>query len=60
MNTLPKKRPSRVVIEPVSPVVDGGRFPAKAALGETVRVAADVFADGHEPALKVDFLYRGL
>ena len=48
MNTLPKKRPSRVVIEPVSPVVDGGRFPAKAALGETVRVAADVFADGHD------------
>jgi starch synthase (maltosyl-transferring) len=37
-----------VVIEPVSPVVDGGRFAAKAALGESVVVRADVFADGHD------------
>ncbi len=48
MTRLPTSRPSRVVIEPVSPVVDGGRFPAKAALGETVTVVADVFAEGHD------------
>jgi starch synthase (maltosyl-transferring) len=48
MTKLPANRPSRVVIEPVSPVVDGGRFPAKAALGETVTVVADVFGDGHD------------
>ena len=38
----------RVVIEAVSPEIDAGRFPAKRALGERVRVEADVFADGHE------------
>ncbi|MCB0968011.1 MAG: alpha-1,4-glucan--maltose-1-phosphate maltosyltransferase [Ilumatobacter sp.] len=45
---MPKRRPSRVVVEPVAPVVDGGRFPAKAALGEPVFVAADVFGEGHD------------
>src|ERR1700686_5385521 len=38
----------RVVIEAVTPEIDAGRFPAKRALGERVRVEADVFADGHE------------
>ena len=48
MSKLPTKRPSRVVIEPVSPVIDGGLFAAKAALGEPVTVIADVFGDGHD------------
>ena len=38
----------RVVIEAVMPEIDAGRFPAKRALGETVTVEADVFADGHD------------
>jgi starch synthase (maltosyl-transferring) len=38
----------RVVIEGVSPEIDGGRFPAKRAVGETVTVEGDVFADGHD------------
>ena len=38
----------RVVIESVSPQVDGGRFPAKSTLGDPVIVTADVFADGHD------------
>ena len=38
----------RVVIESVSPEIDGGRFPAKRTTGETVTVEADVFADGHD------------
>jgi len=45
---LPAARPSRVVVEPVRPVVDGGRFAAKATVDEPVVVEADVFADGHD------------
>ncbi len=36
----------RVVIEGVSPAVDGGSFPAKRVVGDTVVVEADIFADG--------------
>ncbi len=32
----------------MAPIVDGGRFPAKASLGESVTVVADVFGDGHD------------
>ncbi|MFP3882981.1 MAG: alpha-1,4-glucan--maltose-1-phosphate maltosyltransferase [Actinomycetota bacterium] len=38
----------RVVIESVSPEVDGGSFPAKSTIGDPVTVEADVFADGHD------------
>jgi starch synthase (maltosyl-transferring) len=38
----------RVVIEGISPEVDGGRFPAKRTVGDEVRVEADVFTDGHD------------
>jgi starch synthase (maltosyl-transferring) len=38
----------RVVIENVSPEVDCGRFPAKAAVGDCFTVEADVFVDGHD------------
>jgi starch synthase (maltosyl-transferring) len=40
--------PSRVVIEGVTPQIDGGRFPAKRVVGERVTVGADVFAEGHD------------
>lgn len=40
---------SRVVIENVWPLVDGGRFPIKRVVGDEVRVEADLFADGHDP-----------
>jgi len=43
----------RVVIESVSPEVDGGRFPAKTPLGDAVLVEADVFADGHDAVRSV-------
>src|SRR5947209_8865310 len=39
---------TRVVIESPNPSVDGGRFPAKCSVGETVRVEVDAFADGHD------------
>jgi starch synthase (maltosyl-transferring) len=38
----------RVVIEAVAPEVDGGRFPLKRVVGDTVVVRADVFAEGHD------------
>jgi starch synthase (maltosyl-transferring) len=47
----------RVVVERVTPEIDGGRFPIKRACGETVVVEADVFADGHD-ALSVLLSYR--
>src|SRR5262245_34797970 len=39
---------NRVAIEHVRPEVDGGRFPIKRTVGETVTVRATVFADGHD------------
>jgi starch synthase (maltosyl-transferring) len=38
----------RVVIESIEPAVDGGRFPIKRIVGDTVVVEADCFADGHD------------
>jgi len=40
--------PQRVVIRGVSPELECGRFPIKRVIGESVRVEADVFADGHD------------
>jgi starch synthase (maltosyl-transferring) len=47
----------RVIIEGVTPEVDGGRFPAKRVRGEQVIVEADVFGDGHD-LLDCVLLYR--
>jgi starch synthase (maltosyl-transferring) len=38
----------RAVIEQVQPAIDGGRFPIKRVVGESVVVEGDVFADGHD------------
>ncbi|MFB9948377.1 maltotransferase domain-containing protein [Rhizobium puerariae] len=40
---------SRLAIEKVAPAVDDGRFVVKRVVGETVKVEADIFADGHDP-----------
>ncbi len=37
-----------VVVEDLRPLVDGGRFHAKAIVGDRVVVSADVFAHGHD------------
>ena len=39
---------SRVVIESVSPEIDGGRYAVKRVLGDEFEVAADIFRDGHD------------
>ncbi|HEY5226688.1 MAG TPA: maltotransferase domain-containing protein, partial [Methylovirgula sp.] len=38
---------SRIAIENITPIVDDGRFAVKRLSGETISVAADIFADGH-------------
>src|SRR5256885_3645249 len=57
MHELPAHVPPRVVIEGVEPEIDGGRFPAKRAVGEELEVRADIFADGHD-ALAAVLRYR--
>jgi starch synthase (maltosyl-transferring) len=47
----------RVVIEGVSPEIDGGRFPIKRVPGEEVVIEADIFADGHD-AVSAVLLFR--
>jgi len=47
----------RVVIEGVTPEIDGGRFPIKRTVGESVTVRADIFTDGHDVVSGV-MMYR--
>ncbi len=42
------ERLGSVVIEGVSPKVDGGRYPAKRIAGERVRIEADIYKEGHD------------
>jgi starch synthase (maltosyl-transferring) len=44
----PTPAPGRVVVDVRRPVVECGRYAAKATVGELVLVDADVFADGHD------------
>ncbi len=48
----------RLVIERVTPELELGRHPVKRVLGETVRVEADIYKDGHD---EIDgrLLFRG-
>lgn len=45
---LPDDGRRRAIIEAITPQVDGGRFPVKRIVGDTVEVEADAFADGHD------------
>src|SRR5690349_3409601 len=38
----------RVVMLALRPEVDGGRYPVKRIVGETLEVEADLLADGHD------------
>ncbi|HYJ13105.1 MAG TPA: maltotransferase domain-containing protein, partial [Thermomicrobiales bacterium] len=54
MNTqveLTSEAPSSILIEEVSPIVDGGRYPIKREVGDRVDVQADIFREGHEHLL---------
>ena len=48
----------RVVIENVKPQINCGQFPIKRAIGEKVKVQADIFSDGHDEVL-AQILYKG-
>src|SRR5262249_4205847 len=50
---LPDRLSRRVVVENVQPTIDGGRFPIKRTAGESVNVAATIFADGHDVIVAV-------
>jgi len=54
----PGPPPSRIRIERPYPSVDGGRYPAKRCVGDTVEVSADILRDGHD-VLKAVVRYRG-
>ena len=47
----------RVFVRAVHPEIDGGRYPAKAIVGDPFIVSADVFADGHV-RLAAEVLWR--
>ena len=52
--------PPRVVVEEVTPALDGGRYPVKVPSGRTVDVGANVFRDGHDlVAARVIYLPPG-
>jgi len=53
----PQEDRKRVMIEGVNPEIDGGRYPIKRTVGETVEVGADIFADGHD-AISAVLLHR--
>ncbi len=49
----------RIVIDNITPRVDGGRFAAKRCIGQSVTVEADVYMDGHD-VLAVDLQWKPL
>ena len=50
-------REPRVIIEDIAPTVDGGRYAAKRLVGETVRLEATIYSDGH-PVLAAEISAR--
>ncbi|MFH1995825.1 MAG: alpha-1,4-glucan--maltose-1-phosphate maltosyltransferase [Candidatus Omnitrophota bacterium] len=54
---MKKDSKKRVMIDNVYPEIDGGRFPIKRSVGESVVVRADVYSDGHDD-IAADLLYR--
>jgi starch synthase (maltosyl-transferring) len=49
--------PSRIRIQLPRPTIEEGRWPIKRTVGDTVRVSADIFRDGHE-VLRAVVRYR--
>ena len=51
------QKQQRVVVDRVSPEINGGIFPVKRVVGQVVNVSADILADGHD-VLAASVLYR--
>src|SRR3982750_4645 len=47
----------RLVIESLTPQLDGGRYPIKRLLGKVVDVGVNIFKDGHD-LIAAHILYR--
>ena len=47
-NTSKPSESQHIFIENISPMVDDGRYPAKAVVGRPCLVGADIFRDGHD------------
>jgi starch synthase (maltosyl-transferring) len=47
-STLPRTPPPRILILDLGPSIEGGRWPVKRSLGDTVVVECDIVRDGHE------------
>jgi starch synthase (maltosyl-transferring) len=47
----------QVVIENVTPKLDGGRYPIKRVIGNVIEVGADIFKDGHD-LIAARLIYR--
>ncbi len=47
MADMPKNLQT-ILIEQVEPKLDGGRYPVKRIVGETLEVTADIFKEGHD------------
>ena len=56
---MKKQRIRPILIEGVQPVVDGGRYPCKRAVGDRLEVSADIFKEGHD-LLDAMILYRAM
>ena len=55
--TLTIANAPQLVIENVSPKLDGGRYPIKRMIGGVIEVGADIFKDGHD-LIAARILYR--
>ncbi len=55
---VPATLVGRIPVTGVTPVVDGGRWPAKASVGEAVPIQATVFREGHDAAAATAVLRR--
>lgn len=53
----PEEGRNRVIIEGVTPEIDGGRFPIRRIIGDEVIIEADILTDGHD-AISSLLLYR--
>ena len=53
-----RRRLEYIIIECVTPEVDGGRYPAKRIMGDAVSVGADLIKDGHD-LLGARVLFKG-
>jgi starch synthase (maltosyl-transferring) len=53
----PAEGRKRVIIEEIQPQVDCGRYPARRFIGDTIKISAAIFSDGHDH-VSARLLYR--